>query len=487
MASTTSLNAKNLERLGAARLAELLMELADGDAAMKRRLRLELAGTQSARQVAKEVRKRLTTIARSRSFVDWRKRRAFVEDLDLQRRAIAEQIAPADPAEALELMWRFLGLAPNVHERTDDSDGLIGAVFRDALKDLGTIAANAQPDPITLADRVYEALNAPEYGQHDGLIATLGPTLGSTGLEHLKARIHALAETPVERPPQGERRVIARGPAGTLYADDLEERRRQATVTSALREIADAQGDVDAFIALHGEESRKVPAFAADIGRRLLAAGRADEALATVNEATTTRIHGHAWELEAIRVEALDQLGRHDEAQQRRWARFVDGLDAEYLRAYLRRLPDFEDIDAEEQALDHAEKHTSIHMAISFLLNWRAHARAARIVIDRRTELDGNAFPVLTPAAETLAEDNPLAVTVLLRAMIDFCLENAKTTRYRHAARHLNECAQLAERITDFGDIQDHASYLAQIKARHGRKSSFWRHVKESGAPSGVP
>jgi hypothetical protein len=92
----------------------------------------------------------------------------------------------------------------------------------------------------------------------------------------------------------------------------------------------------------------------------------------------------------------------------------------------------------------------------------------------------------LTPAAETLAEDHPLAATVLLRAMIDFCLENAKTTRYRHAARHLNACAQLAERIADFGDIQDHASYLAEIQARHGRKSSFWHHVKHSGASSGA-
>ncbi len=43
MASPKTLNATNLSALGAARLAELLLELAQGDAAMKRRLRLELA------------------------------------------------------------------------------------------------------------------------------------------------------------------------------------------------------------------------------------------------------------------------------------------------------------------------------------------------------------------------------------------------------------------------------------------------------------
>ena len=67
MAAKTTLNTKNLEALGAARLAELLIEISTGDAAIKRRLRLELAGAQSPKEVAREVRKRLTSIARSRS------------------------------------------------------------------------------------------------------------------------------------------------------------------------------------------------------------------------------------------------------------------------------------------------------------------------------------------------------------------------------------------------------------------------------------
>ena len=43
MASKTALNAANLEALGAARLARLLMELSEGDGVVQRRLRLELA------------------------------------------------------------------------------------------------------------------------------------------------------------------------------------------------------------------------------------------------------------------------------------------------------------------------------------------------------------------------------------------------------------------------------------------------------------
>ena len=55
MAKKTTLNAKNLEALGAERLAELLIEISTGSAAHKRRLRLELAGEHELNSVATSV------------------------------------------------------------------------------------------------------------------------------------------------------------------------------------------------------------------------------------------------------------------------------------------------------------------------------------------------------------------------------------------------------------------------------------------------
>ena len=71
MAPKISLNTQNLEALGAERLAALLIEISDGNAAVKRRLRLELAGAQSPDEASREIRKRLSAISRSRTFVDW--------------------------------------------------------------------------------------------------------------------------------------------------------------------------------------------------------------------------------------------------------------------------------------------------------------------------------------------------------------------------------------------------------------------------------
>jgi len=98
VAAKSALNAKNLEALGSERLAVLLIEISAGNAAAKRRLRMELAGAQSPTELAREVRKRLTIIARSRSFVDWQGARSLAHDLDIQRRAILETAAKADPS-----------------------------------------------------------------------------------------------------------------------------------------------------------------------------------------------------------------------------------------------------------------------------------------------------------------------------------------------------------------------------------------------------
>ncbi len=262
MASKKTLIAKNLEALGAVRLAELLIEISSGNAAAKRRLRLELAAAQSPGDVAKEIRKRLTTIARSTSFVNWENRRALVEDLETQRNAIVNQVAKADPVEALDLMWRFLALANPVFGRCDDSSGTVIGIFHAACNDLGQIAQAAKTDATSLADRVFGALNENDYGQYDDLISVLSPVLGDEGLEHLKRRMVDLSEQPLAKHDSGEREVIGWGAGGPMYADDYTERHRDIRVRLALQEIADAQGDVDAFIAQQTGKARTVPSVA---------------------------------------------------------------------------------------------------------------------------------------------------------------------------------------------------------------------------------
>jgi hypothetical protein len=474
MASKRKVNRDNLEALGARRLAELLLDVAESDAAVKRRLRLELAATAAPERLAAEVRKRLGQIERARAFVDRRSCRGVAADLEVQRRTIVDQVAKIDADEALELMWRFMDLAASVQERCDDSDGVIGGVFRSACRDLGPLAQAAKSDPIALANRMFTALNANGYGQYDELIQVLAPVLGDKGLETLKAQLIELSVTPVEKPPQAEREVIGWGMAGPMYRDEIEARSRKTTVRLALQEIADAQGDVDAFIAQYDERTRRVPKIAAEIARRLLTAGRALDALRAIETAEHARDNWRDVDWEDARIDVLDALGRKDDAQAARWSCFERALSSEHLRAYLKRLPDFEDMEAEERALEHVQNRKDIIPALDFLVSWPALERAARLVTQRVAELDGDDYEVLSPAADALAGKYPLAATLVLRAMIDFALTKARSGRYRHAARHFMECASLASSIPDFGTFETHEAYATRLEAKHGRKSGFW-------------
>ena len=258
MASKLTLNTQNLETLGARRLAELLIELSSGNAAAKRQLRLALAAGSSPAEAAREVRKRLASIARSTTYVDWRKRKALVADLDSQRCAITGPIAEASAAEAVELLWRFLDLADGIYKRCDDSSGMVSTVFARAIEDLARIASDNQADPIALAERCLEAVHDNGYGQYDNLISQLAPALGPSGLAYLQQQLDAI------------------GPTVSYSSTSL-----------ALQAVADARGDVEAYLATFDARARQRPGIAAEIARRLLAAGRPEQALALLEDADT--------------------------------------------------------------------------------------------------------------------------------------------------------------------------------------------------------
>ena len=475
MASKTTLTAKNLEALGAARLAELLIEISTGDAAAKRQLRLELAGKESPAEAAREVRKRLASLAKSRTFVDWQRRQSLVADLDGQRRAILNHVAKADPSEALDLLWRFMALATPVFERCDDSSGTISAVFREACGDLGAIAQLAKPEPETLADLAFSSLKDNGYGQYDRLIESLAPILGRKGLDHLKALVVQFSKASMPKPAESDRVVIGWGSGkGRIYADEIEERHRDSTVRMALAKIADLQGDVDAYIAQQSQEARSAPKVAADIAQRLLSAGRAEEALTALDAIGGPRKHLIPHEWEQTRADTLEALGRTKEAQDFRWTCFERSLAPEHLRAYLKRLPDFDDAEAEGRAMQHALGHPEMLRALWFLITWPALEKAAQLVANRASELDGDHYELLVSAAQALEGKHPLAATILRRAMIDYVLNHTKATRYRHAARHLLECESQARSMADYGQFPAHEAYVNQLKQVHARKTAFW-------------
>lgn len=504
MVVKNSLSPENLESLGARRLAELLIEMTARDIVAKRRLRLEISAAQGPRAAAGELRKRMSALARARKFVPRSRAAVLADDLEQLREAIDAHVSPRDPSLAADLLWRFMGLAEGVFDRCDDSYGLVGNVFRAARADLGLAASAARPNPVRLAGKVYDALWANGFGQYDGLIGELTPALGEVGLETLRKRVVALRDSrdrvDTDAPnfrddakDNDTKSNVVAGPwvgadgrvpdsevvAGAHDPDKVSE----YAIRQALADIADGQGDPDAYVAQHDEHSLGVPVIAAKIAQRLLAAGRAEEAWQFLEGAESRLSESpHAWDREwrEARVDVLDALGRAEEAQAARWSTFETSLEPRYLQAYLERLSRSRRAAVKARALDVAASAPDVHRAIQALVELRAQARAAEVIVSRATELDGGFYQQLNHVCALLEDDYPLASTVIARAMIDDTLASRRSTRYRHAARNLMICVGLAARIADYRGLEDHETYLASLLEEHGRKKKFWGLVEET-------
>jgi len=441
MAAKRTLNASNLETLGAAALAELLIEVSAGNAVIQRRLRLALAAAGGAEEAAKEVRKRFAAIARSSTFIDSAKRKALLADLEAQQQAISGPIATAEPALAVELQVRLLELAEGVLDRCSDSTGAVIGLFERAVPTLATLATAAAISPQALVEHAAELLQENGYGQFDDLIPTLVPLLGDVGLHQL------------------EQALLKRGGLGRLTREQL----------------ARGRGDLDAYLELFEPSQLTWPDTAAEVARQLLRGGRAEQALAVLDGAAkATRImQAEAWH--ATRIAVLEALGRSEEAQQHRWQVFSQTLSIPLLRDYLTGLEDFADVEAEERAFAVVEQHPLPLAALQFLVFWPALSRAARYVIAQWEAWDGDAYEIYEPAAERLSADHPVAASLLLRSMVVFALSMGRSKRYRYAVEHLRQCQRLDARIDDWLGVEPHARFEGRLREATGQQWSFWQ------------
>jgi hypothetical protein len=388
IASLKKVTPENLARLGLEALADILADVADGQPDLKRRLKMELAAAQGGEHLALELDRRLDTHASSRSRVSWRKRPGFVADLEVLRALITDRLGPLDRSAALERLWRLLEVARPLGSRVKDKHGELEAVFRRAAGDIGRLSAPGDsPQALALA---LDAHPLPWIDWLPGLIAE-APT------PYLAAALTLMQATPGKGAYRG----------------------------ALMRLLADAAGDIEAFRASFTAEALKKPEAAAALARRLLEAGRAEEAGQVLEAARPAPARAGLFrpgaavvepdfEWESAWIAFLDAAGRAEEAQGARWAAFERTLSVERARDFTRRLPEFEDVEAEGRAFDFAARHPDATRGLRFLIEWPALPEAAKMIAARADEL--SPAPAEAEAwAGRLRIRQPAAANTLLR------------------------------------------------------------------------
>ncbi|MDE0969700.1 MAG: hypothetical protein OSA51_09895 [Octadecabacter sp.] len=469
--SKKTLNKTNLETLGTEQLAALLMEVSMGSADIKRRLRLELSHKLGPVELAQDVRKRLTALRRSTSFVGWRKRKALIKDLDIQVTMIIEKIAPEDPNIAFDLLWQFIEMAPSVYGRVDDSKGDICDLFRTALNHFKEIAPRARLDNKVLAERVWSAVQDNDYGEWDGIISLMAHNLGPSGLAQLTANVEDYGTTLVEKGGDDHEAIQF---LRRLRGGDYTAQRKARFVKSCLQEIAIAAGDMKAYVAQFSKVDLKRSSIAAEVAMLLLDDEKAEEALELLLSVQHVEYDSGQDAWDTAYIASLTALGHNENAQTHRWDCFMVNLNAEHLRDHLKFLPDFDDVETENAAKQHVLEFPSVTTALEFCLNWPDLSAAAKLVETRADEINGGLYSLLTSAVEALRLKYTLASVILCRSMINDTLQHDRSSRYSDAADELADCAALDAGILDYGTFPSHETYVLTLQSHHGNKSSFW-------------
>src|SRR6266567_3228766 len=316
MVAKRKLTIETLTKLGRRKLAELLIAEAAGNRRLKQTLNLAIAAEAGPEVLGASLRKRLATLSKSRSPLSYDRGRELIAELDGLRTTIVETIGSEDARLAFELLWELIDLHPSILESVDDSSGRVGTVFRAACDDLGPLAQRASMEPDALAATVFHKVTDNSYGIYDGLIMSLDMALGRKGRAALRG---LLLQRRQQYLTQDKRAAIAAG----RYDFTM------SCLSLALRDVAESEGDADAFIDTYQ--------------------GRDEEALNYLDRAVPSTEDRHFVQTEwtHARIAVLDALQRADEAQAVRLASFQARLSPSHLRAYLDRLPDFDDVEAE--------------------------------------------------------------------------------------------------------------------------------------------
>jgi hypothetical protein len=447
---------EQVERLGARRLAEIVVDHCHRDEGLHQTVRIALAASAPGDPLVKTLATEIDAIRASRHFYGYRESNVPAQELDRIRQGIIEYLLPAQPHAAAELLGRLIRLDANVFERADDSDGVIGDAVGEAVADCGRAwAAVPERDPKLLAAEVFDLFASDEYGARSQVITAFSGALGTSGLDELERMV---------------RERLDHAPAG-------KQDYRQRALTTALENIADARGDVDGYIAaqrLAGTEDAAVE----EIGARLLAAGRLEEALDWLDRPDVPE-HKRS-DISRLKVDILDRLGRPEDAQAVRWSMFAASLSADILDEYLGRMPEVAVAEARQRAIATACRHRDVHQSLHLLAELSPDI-AADLVHGRLGEIQGEVYWVLRPVADRLTENHPVAAILLYRRMADAVLRRGQSQHYDHAVRDVVAAERLAPNVADWLGHPPQETYRQLVATEHRQKRAFWERMGRAG------
>jgi len=446
-------------------LVDLLLDAAERDARTWDRLALAAASEGSRAQRLATLRLSVDRAVATLDDVRWDEMWDYTTGIEEAVDGIERVLRDGHAADAVDASEHALAAVEEAMQHVDDSGGQMGAVL-ERLQGIHLRACRAaKPDPVALAERLYEWECSGDWDTFSGAARIYSRVLGAAG----RARYRELAEAEWSQLP-------ALGPGEPGYAG------RRYALTRVMEELArnvDELVDVIAHNLSSGHQFLRIAESYRD-------ADRSDEAVVWAERGLAAFANAPDGRLADFLADERARRGEHHEAARLMWEAYArHPCLATYRRLRLHAVPAGDWPERRQRALvflqaqltrrgaahtarRHPAWHTADRSELVRILLWDDDPEAAW----SEAQAGGCEHGLWLKLAEQRRADHPEDALAVYQARVDPTIARAKNDAYQEATRYVVEVRGLLAALGREGEF---ASYLADLRVRHGRKRNLMK------------
>jgi hypothetical protein len=451
------------EKLGALSkdaLIEIIVNIANENRETKKLVSTYMAA-HDPKEMYKTLNKETTGIKSGKRYISYYEATAFTEQLDSILNKIDNYLAEQAPELAIKLCERFIEMDSKLFERIDDSNGCLGSFYCSLFEVLDKAFSFSNEPPGKIAETILSVYSNDEYGNRGAIVDSLKLCLS-------EPVIHALENALPSIKTSSTSPELCRENS----AWDFDAYMHNQRIISIHKKIADKRGDVDRYIELvklGTVDDKNI----CKIAKRLNKAFRSEEAIAWLQQIKDNSFETYT--RDKLLIEAYMLEGDTNQAKSVLWNSFKKSLAVDTYLEYLKLADADERQRAAKEALEIAKNSSRLASGFKLLQDLGEFDAIEQLFLSREAEVEGSDYYVYRKLSTELHKHGKnLIATLFRRKLIDDVLASARSKSYRYAASDLKLAGDFAENITNWMGYPSHADYIAQLKAKHPRKMSFW-------------
>lgn len=446
----------HLKARGVDALIDMILELAEQDPALFRKLEMAAAAVHADDTTLEaRLRKAIDAATRTRGFVDYRAAAGWAAGVDSALDTLANLSSGGRGGLALKLVERAIDRIERAIESIDDSDGHCGALLDRAQRIHLEACGAVRPDPVRLARDLFARETEGEYDTFHNSVARYEDVLGKEGLaEYRRLAVAAWEKLP---PRTGVRRST-----DDSSADGF----RLAAIMDF---FAEREGDVEARIALRAKDLSS-PWNYLQLAEFCRAQGREGEALRRAEEGLWVFEDERPDERLVLFVaDLLSKAGRKADAEAHLWRAFEQAPSLE-LHARLRKL-------GGQAASARAVTILGARLANDKPTHWHYPADLLIRILMADKMFDAAWVAARRHGAsvgvkEALARASEVTHTCEALKVYEERVEGLAKAGGNPA---YDEAAKLIARMSALRSADEQSAYVVCLKQHHGRKRNFMK------------